>query len=245
MNTLYYDKEATKASFDIDIYLDALYLLRETPDIKHEVQAQLNQNICYRAYLRDDIDEYIDDYIDEMRSNGLMNVDKGKAMEAFDALTIEEIMNFVSFDEDDVHFNYAKSAEINDRRCFVFRVACTFDVKAFLHSIECHKNKNDELEIRKVLGLSTAHVTEETCNLLGREPEENNLCLSVYPFEYGFFVFVGGLKIEDDKIVNDGFPMDLPKDLEGCIKLALKNGCEWLQLDSDASETELLPTYER
>lgn len=241
MNTLYYDKETTKASFDIDIYLDALYLLRETPDIKHEIQEQLNQNTGSREDLRDDID----DYIDEMRSNEPVNVDKDKAMEAFDALTSEEIMNFVSFDEDDVAFNHAESAEINDRRCCVYRVTCTFDVKAFFHSIEFPEYKSDELEIRKVLGLSTAHVTEETCNLLGREPEENNLCLSVYPFEYGFFVFVGGLKIEDDKIVNDGFPMDLPKDLEGCIKLALKNSCEWLQLDSDASETELLPTYER
>lgn len=244
MNTLSYDKETTKASFDIDIYLDALYLLRETPDIKHEIQAQLNQNTWSREDLRDDID----DYIDEMKNNEPMNVDKGKAMEAFDSLTSEEIMKFVSFDEDDVAFNYAESAEINDRRCCVYRVACTFDVKAFLHSIKCHEDKSDvskNLEIRKVLGLSTGHVTEKTCNLLNREPEENNLCLSVYPFEYGYFVFIGGLQIECDKIVYDDAPMDLPKDLEDCIKLALKNSCEWLQLDCDAGETELLQTYER
>lgn len=244
MNTLYYNEETIKTSFDIDIYLDALYLLRETPDIKHEVQAQLHQNICYRAYLRDDIDEYIDDYIDEMRSNGLMNVDKGKAMEAFDALTIEEIMNFVSFDEDDVHFNYAKSAEINDRRCFVFGVACIFDVKAFLHSIECHKDKSDELEIRKVLGLSTAHITESTRCRLDRDPDDNNLGLTVYPFEYGWFIYIKDFKEKDGNILCSNIACDFPKDLKDCIILGIRNDCQWLQFDGDAPETDLLQIFE-
>ena len=116
------------------------------------------------------------------------------------------------------------------------------------------------LEIRKVLGLSTAHISEDTMLRLEQTAhmeeigdseatvDDDVIELTVYDFHYGFFVFTGGLKIVDGKICNADnnntprFP--IPQDLAQCISLALENDCQWIQFDRDAGEVEQLPVYE-
>ena len=80
------------------------------------------------------------------------------------------------------------------------------------------------MEIRKVLGLSTAHIRETTANLLERESDENNLGLTVYPFKYGYWVFIGNniTDKEDEDCENN-----MPKDLLACIQLARQKGCQY------------------
>lgn len=116
------------------------------------------------------------------------------------------------------------------------------------------------LEIRKVLGLSTAHISVETRMCLKRtahmaeigdneaDDEDDVIGLTVYDFCYGFFVFTGGLKIIGGKICNtynNNAPCSpMPRDLADCISLALENDCQWIQFDGDAGEVEQLPVYE-
>lgn len=97
------------------------------------------------------------------------------------------------------------------------------------------------MEIRKVLGLSTNHITKETFDWLDRDDDTG---ITIYPFSYGFFVFVGDLKYIGNAVVDEvDVRHDLPDDLLQCIILALKMDCQWIQFDTDAGETDLLPVY--
>lgn len=102
------------------------------------------------------------------------------------------------------------------------------------------------IDITKMLTLSTAHITKETADKLNIDckpalPEEYfkhgfcfNLGISVYPKdEYGWFLWVPFSAIEK-----------LPSDLEQCVRLAHRNGCVWLCLDSDGLIDPSLKTYE-
>lgn len=101
------------------------------------------------------------------------------------------------------------------------------------------------LEIRKVLGMSLSHITELTAYMLEHEAYTNNLGLTVYPFQYGYWIFTGNLTLTNNKISYDKTPIgNLPPDLQKCIELAIKNDCQWLQFDSDGPEIDNLPTYE-
>lgn len=97
------------------------------------------------------------------------------------------------------------------------------------------------MEIRKVLGLSTAHIRETTANLLERESDENNLGLTVYPFAYGYWVFVNNSITEKD---NEDYDSNIPKDLMECMQLAHQNDCQWIQFDCDGPEETTLPLYQ-
>jgi hypothetical protein len=83
--------------------------------------------------------------------------------------------------------------------------------------------------IERMLVLSTANVTPETCNLY----------LHTAPFaafekgDYGWFVFAP-----------TDVPDDLPADLAGCFDLASRNGVEWVMFDRDAEVHPDLPAYD-
>lgn len=86
--------------------------------------------------------------------------------------------------------------------------------------------------IEKMLVLSTAHLTPETCNdwlpfSVGSHPVWEK-------GDYGWFVYVS----EE--------PGDIPTDLEGCIHYARYIGVEWIMFDRDADELDprLLPVFE-
>ena len=84
-----------------------------------------------------------------------------------------------------------------------------------------------------MLALSTAHITEETADLLWN----NAVGLVVYekPGHEGCFVLVCNWT-ENQKYV--------PDDLRACLELAAAHNCDWLNLDRDADVVSLLPAYE-
>lgn len=92
------------------------------------------------------------------------------------------------------------------------------------------------MEISNMLTLSTGHITEETSELLSREPDDNTLQLTFYPNTFGGFLYVNNI---DSSIIET-----LPQDLSACVSLAQKQNCQWLQFDCDADEIDELPTYD-
>ena len=91
------------------------------------------------------------------------------------------------------------------------------------------------MEIARMLTLSTAHIKEETANFLNDESRE---CLTVYPkLEFGWFIFL------DTKYFEDELKL-IPEDLAAVLKYAKESGCEWLCLDSDGPITADLPQYD-
>lgn len=104
-------------------------------------------------------------------------------------------------------------------------------------------NQEDEREMSKkpeicrMMTLSTAHVSEATMLLLQREPDENNLALTVYPkgqdFEYGCFVYMPERPWSR-----------LPEDLRGLLRRCEEEGCTVLCLDGDAEPLDGVKTYD-
>lgn len=93
------------------------------------------------------------------------------------------------------------------------------------------------MEFDKMLTLSTAHLTETTRNLLEKESEENNMCLTVYDkATYGWFIYVAPNLLENNN--------NIPADLKRCIDLAHHYDCTILCLDCDAEPIDQLPQYD-
>ena len=98
-----------------------------------------------------------------------------------------------------------------------------------------------DLELCRMLTLSTAHIKEETRDTLfyfdiGNCPYE----ITVYEKrEYGWWIHVP-----------EGWPgrpgefSKVPEDLAGCITFAAESGCDWLCLDRDGTKTDRLPVFD-
>lgn len=82
--------------------------------------------------------------------------------------------------------------------------------------------------IEAMLVLSTAHLTDATCNTY-LATDGVFACLKQ---DYGWFVHVA-----------DDAPADLPTDLEACFHLARSQGCDWIMFDRDAPAIEQLPEF--
>lgn len=100
----------------------------------------------------------------------------------------------------------------------------------------------------KILDLSTAHIRYYTSLALGSKDQGNtcSLPLVVHEYPYGWNIYTGCFCFKDGHVCFAGSNISagLPKDLEGCIRLALEHGCQWLQLDMDGPKTEGLPSYD-
>lgn len=94
-------------------------------------------------------------------------------------------------------------------------------------------------EISKMLTISSGHISDETAEMLEREPELNALRLSVYTKSaddgenYGWFIYL-------PSDIHDGVPADLAK----CMRIAASNGCNVLCLDGDGPEYPGLETFD-
>ena len=92
-----------------------------------------------------------------------------------------------------------------------------------------------DLEISKMLTLSTAHITKDTNRLLANEPYADGIQLSVFTkADFGYFIYV------NDNLEN----RNIPGDLKVCLELAKENGCKWLCLDCDGDTVEGLEEYD-
>lgn len=84
------------------------------------------------------------------------------------------------------------------------------------------------IEISKIISISTAHITEQTADLLIKGELEP----VVYPKDgCGWFIFVN----PDDKV---------PDDLCTLMEFARRHNCAWIDMDSTGAVIPFLPTYE-
>lgn len=94
------------------------------------------------------------------------------------------------------------------------------------------------LEISRMLTLSTAHITQETSDLLGNNGTTDVIPFSIYDKDqFGWYIY-----ISDDDLL--GRFLAIPKDLQDVIRFAYNHKCEVLCLDCDGPETNELPLYE-
>lgn len=88
--------------------------------------------------------------------------------------------------------------------------------------------KPEPLEIRKVLVLSTSHLTKETCQNYKKWP-------FIAEYEEGCYFYVGP----------DGtYDAEPPEDLTLVLNFARENGCTEVKFDCDADTTDQLPVFD-
>lgn len=94
------------------------------------------------------------------------------------------------------------------------------------------------LEIAKMLVLSTAHVSLETASKLPRghaDMEEDDLDWGpTFARENGWVFYVGTLSHFEEA----------PRELFEALLFAHQQGCQWLMFDNDGPTIDNLPTYE-
>ena len=105
------------------------------------------------------------------------------------------------------------------------------------------------LEIHRVLVLSTAHLSDHTCNIYlaqqvdlsaTRETGSTWTPPSVIAYEkrdYGYFVWVPENPAESERA-------DVPLELRSAIHVARREGCGWVMFDRDGPTIDDLPTYD-
>lgn len=92
-----------------------------------------------------------------------------------------------------------------------------------------------ELDIQKMLTLSTAHVKKTTPDYL----ESLNCPVCAFPKgDYGWFIFIGSYDEDYYEEVN------IPEDLKAIIVFAKAQECDWLCIDCDGLTTDQLPQYD-
>ena len=103
---------------NINIYMDALTLLLSKTDIKEAIKDQLNQG---------------DDYFFDQIRNGLEKENATeKVLDAFDEADTDNLLNYITFDENKITFDYAESEACCDLKVVAFDIPCEFDCKKFI-----------------------------------------------------------------------------------------------------------------
>lgn len=91
------------------------------------------------------------------------------------------------------------------------------------------KVAEDELEIRKVLVLSTRHLSRQTCQSYGDWPV-------ISSHDHGLYAYVG----DEPELYSDA-----PEDLQRVLAFAKKHGCTEVKFDCDGNQVTALPVYDR
>ena len=85
-----------------------------------------------------------------------------------------------------------------------------------------------------LVSMNSAHLTEKTYNSINKSKTTYLWGLGIYPFEYGWFFYIG----------DDEFDLDeMPKDLATLVERARKENADWLLLDQDIPFEDDLPVY--
>lgn len=97
----------------------------------------------------------------------------------------------------------------------------------------------NEPEIHGMLALNTAHLTQNTYDLL-REDRCDEVAayrkdVTNGGMEIGLFVALFGAEYGQD--------ISLPDDLRACVETALEHECDWIMFDPDIPLLEGLPSY--
>lgn len=112
--------------FDITIYEDALsLLLNGKTDVKAEILVQLQQGDPCLENIGEELRETCEELV----------LDTEKIVGRFEEQSCEEIMEYISFSEAGISFDYEESVACGDRRMCAFKVACTFDTDRYLKEV--------------------------------------------------------------------------------------------------------------
>ena len=113
-------------SFEIQIYMDALLLLlSDKIDIRAEILTRLQED-----------DFYLESVGEELRSAcDELGLDTDGIITKFENRPREELMEYISFSEEDIAFDYEESAKCKDRRLCAFRIGCDFDLDGYLEDV--------------------------------------------------------------------------------------------------------------
>ncbi len=88
------------------------------------------------------------------------------------------------------------------------------------------------LEISKILSVSTAHISKGTCGFLCWLPHEIDAVIYKKGY-YGWFILTCDLDEQSN----------IPNDLWKLMKFSEANGCDWLNIDVDGPIVDGLETY--
>ena len=103
--------------------------------------------------------------------------------------------------------------------------------------------RDDPPQVRKILDISTSHVSEKTAQLLeemGIDAElvgDRPRLITHRKGDYGWLVYVPS---EHSGETDPGFPSDL----RACMEHARSLECDWIMFDRDGVTIDALPTYE-
>ena len=113
--------------FDCNIYMDALgLLLSDKTDIKTEILAQLQQG-----------DECINDVTNDIYDiSDRQNTHVEPYINHFENDSCENLIQYISFDENTITFDYEESSACENLRVVAFRIPCTFDTEKYITDIQ-------------------------------------------------------------------------------------------------------------
>lgn len=94
-----------------------------------------------------------------------------------------------------------------------------------------------DLEINKILTLSTGHLTNKTCNTWLPQMIESTAIPAYEKGEFGWLVFAWS----DSSSLDEP---DYPNDLRVCLAFAQEHDCLWVNFDADGPIVDGLPVYE-
>jgi len=112
--------------FDIIIFEDALsLLLNGKTNVKAEILGQLEQGDPCLKNIGEELRETCEELV----------LDTEKIISRFEEQSFEEIMEYISFSEAGISFDYEESVACGDHEMCAFRVACTFDIDRYLKDV--------------------------------------------------------------------------------------------------------------
>jgi len=87
--------------------------------------------------------------------------------------------------------------------------------------------------IRKMLELSTAHISPEANQWLSEDEHGELIVYDKHIYGYWILVPETGTELTD-----------VPKEVRDIIQIAVNEGCSWIMLDGDAPIVDGLPTFD-
>lgn len=101
-------------------------------------------------------------------------------------------------------------------------------------------NMKKDLEISKILTISTEHISKEDIDALEKGTDAGWSQLVCYKYEYGDFVYIPSAK----DIAGLSAGKNLPKYFIKLLQLAAENDCKFLVLDCDADVLDGYKTFD-
>ena len=83
------------------------------------------------------LEDIANDFYDLCEDKGL---DADKLTDRFNEESLEKLLEYISFSEEDIEFDYGESEAYGDRRCVVFRIKCAFDAEKYIKEGETAKS---------------------------------------------------------------------------------------------------------